>query len=165
MKNICVCECLLSHNNHRTKQNNNKYIIILIAGVPSSQALPGFLITAPPSVCVSAILVSLAVWIQNQKKNKERRNVNRGGVMDLRFWNCGMDVSNGAPRRFRSSALLHLHRVRSWCTRRATCVDLINNKNQNKISLTVIPGQVYDSCHESGFLFFSGQTMFRPYYI
>jgi len=42
--------------------------IILIAGVPSSQALSGFLITAPPSVCVSAVLVSLAVWIQNPKK-------------------------------------------------------------------------------------------------
>ena len=44
-------------------------------GVPSSQALPGFLITAPPSVCIiaplcvrSAVVVSLAVWIQNPKK-------------------------------------------------------------------------------------------------
>jgi len=44
---------------------------ILIAGVPLSQALPGFLITAPPSVCVSAVLVSLAVWIQNQKNKKK----------------------------------------------------------------------------------------------
>jgi len=35
--------------------------IILIAGVPSSQALPGFLITAPPSVCVLAVLGALAV--------------------------------------------------------------------------------------------------------
>ena len=43
---------------------------ILIAGVPSSQALPGFLITAPPSVCVLTVLVSLAGWIQNQKKSK-----------------------------------------------------------------------------------------------
>jgi len=40
--------------------------IILTAGVPSSQAL--LLITAPPSVCVSAVLGALAVWIQNQKK-------------------------------------------------------------------------------------------------
>jgi len=40
-----------------------------IAGVPSSQVLPGFLITAPPSVCVPAVLGALAVWIQNQKKN------------------------------------------------------------------------------------------------
>jgi len=42
--------------------------IILIAGVPSSQALPGFLITAPPSVCVPDVIGVLAVWIQNQKK-------------------------------------------------------------------------------------------------
>ena len=46
---------------------------ILVAGVPSSQALPGFLITAPPSVCVSAVLVSLVVWIQNQKKSKNNQ--------------------------------------------------------------------------------------------
>jgi len=36
-----------------------------IAGVSLSQALPGFLITAPPSVCVPAVLGALAVWIQN----------------------------------------------------------------------------------------------------
>ena len=30
-----------------------------------SQALPGFLITAPPSACVPAVLGALAVWIQN----------------------------------------------------------------------------------------------------
>jgi len=41
---------------------------ILIAGVPSSQALPGLLITAPPSVCVPAVLGALPVWIQNPKK-------------------------------------------------------------------------------------------------
>ena len=39
-----------------------------IAGVPSSQALPSFLITAPPSVCVPDVIGALAVWIQNQKK-------------------------------------------------------------------------------------------------
>ena len=42
------------------KQNIKK---ILIAGVPSSQALPGFLITAPPSVCVPDVIGTLAVWI------------------------------------------------------------------------------------------------------
>jgi len=42
--------------------------ITQIVGMSSSQALPGFLITAPPSVCVSAVLGALAVWIQNQKK-------------------------------------------------------------------------------------------------
>jgi len=38
-----------------------------IAEVPSSQALPGYLITALPSVCVPDVIGALAVWIQNQK--------------------------------------------------------------------------------------------------
>jgi len=41
--------------------------------VPSSQALPGYLITEPPSqtICVrSRVIGVLAVWIQNQKKTK-----------------------------------------------------------------------------------------------
>jgi len=42
--------------------------IILIEEVPSSQALPGFLVTAPPSVCVPDVIGVLAVWISNQKK-------------------------------------------------------------------------------------------------
>jgi len=41
-----------------TKQNMK---IILIAGVPSSQALPGFLITAPPSLCVPDAIGALVV--------------------------------------------------------------------------------------------------------
>ena len=45
-------------------------LAILTAGVPSSQALPGFLITAPPSACVSTELGALAVWIQNHTKKK-----------------------------------------------------------------------------------------------
>ena len=39
-----------------------------IAGVPSSQALPGYLITAHPSVWVPCIIGALTVWIQNPKK-------------------------------------------------------------------------------------------------
>jgi len=42
-----------------------------IAEVPSSQALPGFLITAPPSVCVPDVIGELAVWIQSQKTEKK----------------------------------------------------------------------------------------------
>jgi len=45
--------------------------IIFIAGVPSSQALPGFLITAPPSVCVPDVIGVLAVWIQKIKNKKK----------------------------------------------------------------------------------------------
>ena len=52
--------------------------IRLLAGVPSSQALLGLLITAPPSVCVSAVpwLLALAVWIQNPKKKKYTLHIN-----------------------------------------------------------------------------------------
>jgi len=42
------------------KQNTK---MILIAGVPSSQVLLGYLITAPPSVCVPAVIGVLTVWI------------------------------------------------------------------------------------------------------
>jgi len=49
------------------KQNTKT---ILIVGVPSSQALPGFLITASPSVCVPDVIGVLAVWIQKQNKKK-----------------------------------------------------------------------------------------------
>ena len=35
-----------------------------IAGVPASQALLGYLITAPPAVCVPDVIGALAVWIQ-----------------------------------------------------------------------------------------------------
>ena len=45
-------------------------MVPVIAGVPSSQALPGFLITALPSVLVPVVPGALAVWIQNQKKKK-----------------------------------------------------------------------------------------------
>jgi len=41
------------------------FILWSIAGVPSSQALPGFLITAPPSVCIPAVLGALAVWFES----------------------------------------------------------------------------------------------------
>jgi len=36
--------------------------------MPSSQALPGFLVTAPPSVCVPDVISVLAVWIHTAKK-------------------------------------------------------------------------------------------------
>jgi len=57
-----------------SKQYANVYVKTIfigprsIAGVPSSQALPGLLITAPPPVLVPAVLGAQAVWIQNQKK-------------------------------------------------------------------------------------------------
>jgi len=38
--------------------------------VSSSQAIPGFFITAPPSVCVADVNGVLAVWNQKPKKKK-----------------------------------------------------------------------------------------------
>jgi len=60
---ICVCECLLQNNNHKMR---------LIAGVPKSQAVPVYRITAPPSVCVPSVLGVLAVWILNQKQKTQK---------------------------------------------------------------------------------------------
>ena len=51
-----------THTYHDTYKH-----VTWIAGVPSSQALPGFLITAPPSVCVPTVISAQAVWIENQK--------------------------------------------------------------------------------------------------
>jgi len=55
----------LSFKTTMIKQNTP---VILIAGVPSSQALPGFLITAPPCVCVPDVIGALACGFQTQKK-------------------------------------------------------------------------------------------------
>ena len=52
------------------KQN---FKIILIAGVSSSQALPGFLTTAPPSMCVPDVIGALACGFQTKKKQKKIR--------------------------------------------------------------------------------------------
>jgi len=55
----------------------------LRAGLPS-----GFLSTAPPPVCVSAVLGTLAVWIPNQKENMYRlccRSI-RSGASGLPYY-------------------------------------------------------------------------------
>ena len=62
----CVYNLLVNPPSNNTEQQNIK--IILIAGVPSSQVLPGFLVTAPPSVCVPDVIGVLTVWIETQKK-------------------------------------------------------------------------------------------------
>ena len=47
------------------------FILWSISGVPSSQALPGYLITAPPSLCVSDALGTLACGFQTKKKRRK----------------------------------------------------------------------------------------------
>jgi len=49
-------------------QNNIFMCPRSIAGVPLSQALLGYLSTAPQSVCVPDVIGTLAVWIQKQKQ-------------------------------------------------------------------------------------------------
>ena len=63
---VCISVCAKVYLKTSITKPNIK--IILIAGVPSSQALPGYIITAPPSVCVPDVLGALPVWIQNPKK-------------------------------------------------------------------------------------------------
>jgi len=64
-----------------SQQYANVYVNIHMSGVHCGsavrfgQALPGFLITAPPSVCVSTVLGALGVWIQNQKKTRNEQVV------------------------------------------------------------------------------------------
>ena len=65
-----VCISAYANVYFKTTIINQNINIVLIAEVPSSQAFPVFLITAPPSVCVPAVLVARAVWIQNQENNK-----------------------------------------------------------------------------------------------
>jgi len=52
----------------KKKRNFKNMCPLSISGMPSSQALPSFLSTAPPSVCVPDVIGALAVWIQNQNQ-------------------------------------------------------------------------------------------------
>ena len=85
---ICArfcCTCLASCVDSKTKikKTSNKIHVSEVhwgSAVRFSQSLLGFLITAPPSVYISAVLVSLAVWIQNQKKRSEQ------GIEERVWW-------------------------------------------------------------------------------
>jgi len=95
--------------------------IILNAGVPSSQALPGYLITAPPSVCVPAVIGVLAVWIQKQNKKQQNRATIEVSSSDeelihqstSEFGRCTADKDRGFadahPRQQRKNGSRHGH--------------------------------------------------------
>jgi len=81
---ICVCfyssfVCISAYANvyFKTTIIKQNIKIILISGVPSRQALSGFLIIAPPSVCVPTVLGALAMWIRNKKQKQKTGNRNR----------------------------------------------------------------------------------------
>ena len=99
-----------------------------IAGVPSSQVLPGFLLTAaPPSVCDPAVIGALAEWIQNQKKTTVTLKINGNELNHLKHiqktrMQRYISVSSNTPqcegsvRRACGGCMrsLHLRPVRSW---------------------------------------------------
>jgi len=68
-----VCTSAYANVYFKTTIRKQNIKTILIAGVPSSQALPGFLITATPCVCVPQLFDALDVWIQNPKKKNTRK--------------------------------------------------------------------------------------------
>ena len=69
---ICVCECLLQNNNHKTKRKNN-------TNRGSAFEPSGLPYYCTSSVCVPDVIGVLAVWIQNQTK-KTRCSVRRRNV-------------------------------------------------------------------------------------
>jgi len=71
-----------------------------IAGVPSSQALPGYLITVPPSMCVPAVIGALAMWIQNKKTTKHvtMRPVPRSGRRCRCWFLSQLSQQKNAPK-------------------------------------------------------------------
>jgi len=65
---VCFVHLRMQLSTSKQPKIKQNIEVILIAGMPSSQALPGFLITAPASVCIPDLIGVLAVWISNQKK-------------------------------------------------------------------------------------------------
>jgi len=74
---VCVSDVLFSlavwrlSTTKKITKKNIKIKIIPIVGVSSNQVLPGYLITAPPSVCVPDVIGALACGFQTTKKKKE----------------------------------------------------------------------------------------------
>jgi len=102
-----------------------------IAGVPLSQALPGFLITAPPSVCVPAVLGALAVWIQNQKNiNTSKQHPCVQGP----FWSRLVKVVNTESWRFPRWLCWRLVLGNLGCSKKRTKNKLVDRSWENKRS-------------------------------
>ena len=67
------------------------------SGVPSSQALPGFLITGTPPVCVSDVIGALVVWRKNNNNNKNRKQ--RFGMHGFcEAWKMGAHLVDSTAR-------------------------------------------------------------------
>jgi len=80
------------------------------AGVPSSQALQGFLITTPPPVFFPAVLGALAVWIPYPKKKLLVFRSN-----PLGFFQTGSGAFAAARRARAFDATTHREKVHRHC--------------------------------------------------
>ena len=75
---ICVCECLLQTNNHKTKHKNNttsKQQSCVRGPLRECHSIrsgaSGLPYYCAPLVCVSEVIESLAVWRHNKPKTKK----------------------------------------------------------------------------------------------
>ena len=122
-----------------------------IAGVSSSRVLPGFPVTAPPTVCIPDIIGALTVWRGKKKMNHIQEteyqsqntitNCCPGSVVFIHvacLWMCVLFYFSCdclhvyayvfkykvwlRAGHFRAALLLHTTRVRSWCNWRSNCV-------------------------------------------
>jgi len=121
-----VCISAYANVYFKTKIIKQNIQTILIAGVPSSQALPGFLITAPPSVCVPDVIGVLAVWIQkkkaysgsfsNHKRKKSRTNFwpTMHGTIEMTEYLQDKILARGARRRRALARTRVMRHVARW---------------------------------------------------
>jgi len=127
-----------------------------------SQALPGYLITAPPSVCDPAVIGALAVWIQNQKNNQIYFTWNftcafESGASGLPYYCtppvCVPDVLGALAvwrQNMKKKALLRAHGGRQSQHFRGL-QQQTNKQTKGSIENTIPPG--LSSCHHVRFAF------------
>jgi len=76
---ICVCECLLQNNNHKTKHNNNttskQHLYVrgpLLECRSTRSGASGLPYYCAPLVCISVVIELLAVWRHNKPKIRKK---------------------------------------------------------------------------------------------
>jgi len=78
---ICICECLLQNNNHKTKHQNDttfKQHSCVRGPLRECRSIrsgaSGLPYDCTPLVCISAAIGLLAVWLHNKPKTKNQKS-------------------------------------------------------------------------------------------